>query len=130
VILIATSTPTSLDNGAGVGGLAAALILTGLGAASVKATFVPFLGDQYLQTKPRLVRQAKGDLVIVDGPRTLQFMYNAYYWFTNVASMSSIPVTFLEWHHEFWSAYLLAASALAISIVLFVIWAPKLGKFI
>ncbi|KAK3997948.1 putative peptide transporter [Cladorrhinum sp. PSN332] len=128
VVLVGTSTPTALDNGAGVGGLAAALILTGLGAASIKATFVPFLGDQYLQAKPRLVRQAKGDLVIVDGPRTLQFMYNAYYWFTNIASMSSIPVTFLEWHHEFWSAYLLAASALVISMVLFVLWSPKLVK--
>ncbi|KAK4174684.1 putative peptide transporter [Triangularia setosa] len=128
VVLIATSAPSALEQGAGVGGLAAALILTGLGAGSVKATYVPFLGDQYMQTKPQLVRQKNGNLVIVDGPRTLQFIYNAYYWFTNIASLSSIPVTFIEWHHEFWSAYLLATVTLCLSIALFLLWSKNLVK--
>ncbi|KAK0666769.1 putative peptide transporter [Cercophora samala] len=128
VVLIGTSIPSALEQGAGIGGLAAALILTGLGAGSVKATYVPFLGDQYMQAKPQLVRQKNGSLVVVDGPRTLQFIYNAYYWFTNIASLSSIPVTFIEWHHEFWSAYLLATVTLCISIALFLLWSKKLVK--
>lgn len=47
---------------------------------------------------------------------------------TNVASMSAIPVTFLEVHYDFWVAYLLAASALGLCLLLFAIWASKLGK--
>ena len=38
-------------------------------------------GDQYVQKKPQLVQQKDGKMVVVDGPRTLQFMYNAFYWY-------------------------------------------------
>ena len=41
--------------------------------------------------------------------------------------MSAIPVTFLEVHYDFWVAYLLAASALGLCLLLFAIWASKLG---
>ena len=37
-------------------------------------------GDQYVQKKPQLVLQKNGELAIVDGPLTLQYMYNVYYW--------------------------------------------------
>lgn len=42
--------------------------------------------------------------------------------------MSAIPVTFLEVHYDFWVAYLLAASALGLCLLLFAIWASKLGR--
>jgi len=99
VVLLTTSLPVALDHGAGVGGLAAAFILVGLGVGSVKATFFPILGnqnfivtplkgqeadvakgDQYIQRKPQLLVRKDGQRVIVDGPKTLQFIYNAYYW--------------------------------------------------
>ncbi|KAK3332275.1 POT family-domain-containing protein [Cercophora scortea] len=126
--LVTSSLPSSLDAGAGIGGLVAALILVGLGAGSVKATFFPLLGDQYVQQKPQLIRRRNGKVVIVDGERTLQLMYNLYYWFTNIASLSSIPVTFLEIRYHFWAAYLLATAALCLSIVLFLVWSTKLRK--
>ena len=44
VILTTTSLPSAIDQGAGVGGFAASLILIGLGAGSVKATFFALLG--------------------------------------------------------------------------------------
>lgn len=47
--------------------------------------------------------------------------------FTNVASLSSIPVTFLEFHYDFWAAYLLTTVALCVSILLFIIWSKKLS---
>ncbi len=44
VILFATSLPSSLQHGAGVGGLAVAMVLIGLGLGGVKATISPFIG--------------------------------------------------------------------------------------
>lgn len=38
------------------------------------------IGDQYVQKKPQLLRQKNGECVIVDGTRTLQLLYNLYYW--------------------------------------------------
>jgi len=48
--------------------------------------------------------------------------------FTNIASLSSIPVTYLEREFGFWQAYLLAAVALAVGIVLFLLWGSKFVK--
>lgn len=79
-VLTTTSLPSALDRGAGVGGLAASLVLIGLGAGAVKATFFALLGDQYIQRKPQLEEREDGRKVIVDGPMTLTLMYNAYYW--------------------------------------------------
>lgn len=80
IVLTTTSLPSALDRGAGVGGLAASLVLIGLGAGAVKATFFALLGDQYVQGKPQLEEREDGRKVIVDGPMTLTLMYNAYYW--------------------------------------------------
>lgn len=80
-----TSIPEALDKGAGVPGLAVAMVLVGLGVASIKATIYPFLGDQYAQQKPQLARRKNREMVIIDGPQTLQFMYNAYFWFLHLS---------------------------------------------
>ncbi|KAF2185753.1 hypothetical protein K469DRAFT_738776 [Zopfia rhizophila CBS 207.26] len=128
VVLVTTGIPVALDNGAGVGGLVVAMIFVGLGVGSVKAIYFTFLGDQYVQGKSQLSRKKNGELVVVDGPRTLQFVYNAYYWFTNVASLSSIPVTYLEREYDFWQAYLLTTVALFVGILLFLLWSTKFVK--
>lgn len=96
-----------------------AMIFVGLGVGSVKATFFPFLGsdiqnitlgrrliffrtgDQYVQKVPQLVRQNNGNWVIVDGPRTLQFMYNAYYW---QVSFSPSRLQILQFLHKSWQS--------------------------
>lgn len=56
------------------------MILIGLGAGCVKATFFPLLGDQYVQKKAKLVMQKNGELAIIDATRTVQLIYNIYYW--------------------------------------------------
>lgn len=43
--------------------------------------------------------------------------------FTNVASLSSIPVTYLEKAYGFWQAWLLTTVALVVGIILFVLGA-------
>ncbi|OAL57338.1 MFS general substrate transporter [Pyrenochaeta sp. DS3sAY3a] len=127
LILLCTSLPVSLDNGAGVPGLAVAMILVAIGVGGVKATFSPFLGDQYAQRKPRVV--IRGDKeVVVTSPLTLQFIYNLFYWLTNIASMSMVPSTFLEFKIEFWTSYLLATVSISFTIILFFLGSPKLRQ--
>jgi POT family proton-dependent oligopeptide transporter len=48
--------------------------------------------------------------------------------FTNIASLSSIPVTYLEREFGFWQAYLLTTVALAVGIALYLFWGPKFVK--
>lgn len=96
--LLLTSLPVALDHGAGLPGLVLAMVFIGLGAGCIRATYFPFLGtfamvshrrgrysfaftgDQYIQKKPQLLRHENGEVVIVDGTRTLQLLYNLYYW--------------------------------------------------
>jgi POT family proton-dependent oligopeptide transporter len=80
VILVTTSTPKALRDGAGVAGLAVCMVFIALGAGSIKACYVPFLGDQ-LNSGNERVEKRKSQLVIVSPERTLQFVYNAYYWY-------------------------------------------------
>ncbi|KAL2268417.1 hypothetical protein VTJ83DRAFT_3263 [Remersonia thermophila] len=127
-VMFGTSLPSSLDRGGGIPGLAVAMMLIGLGVGCVKSTISPFIGDQYPQGKPRVVRQGDGTLAVVDSSRTIQFLYNAFYWFTNIASLSSIPATFLEREFGFWTAYLMAASSLVLSLVALLLLKPKFAK--
>ncbi|KAL1844005.1 hypothetical protein VTJ49DRAFT_6409 [Mycothermus thermophilus] len=127
-VMFGTSLPAALDRGAGIPGLAVTMLFIGLGVGCVKSTISPFIGDQYPQGKPRVVRQKDGKLAVVDSSRTIQFMYNAFYWFTNIASLSSIPATFLELRFDFWTAYLMAAASLVLSLVALVLMKPKFVK--
>lgn len=49
---------------------------------------------------------------------------------TNVASMSSIPATFLERIYGFWAANLMAMICLGVSVLLLVLYSPKIGPSI
>ncbi|KAF2262938.1 MFS general substrate transporter [Lojkania enalia] len=127
VVLVCTALPQALDAGAGVPGLGVAMVFVGLGVGCIKACYAPFLGDQVGVGKAR-VESRSGREVIVSGERTLQFVYNAYYWFTNIASLSSVPVTYIERIYGFWQAYLLTTVALAVGMMFFVIWSSRFVK--
>ncbi|KAE9979842.1 hypothetical protein BLS_009395 [Venturia inaequalis] len=79
LLLVFTSLPVALEHGSGLIGFIWAMILIGLGAGCVKATFFPLLGDQYVQKKAKLVMQKNGELAIIDATRTVQLIYNIYY---------------------------------------------------
>ncbi|KAI4247378.1 MAG: hypothetical protein L6R42_009636, partial [Xanthoria sp. 1 TBL-2021] len=87
-----------------------------------------FRGDQYVQKKPQLLRHKNGEHVIVDGTRTLQLLYNLYYWFTNIAALSTIVTTFLEKEVDFWAAYALCTVCLCVSIVILIVFAGRIVK--
>ncbi|KAL8980140.1 MAG: hypothetical protein Q9205_004699, partial [Flavoplaca limonia] len=84
-------------------------------------------GDQYVQKKPQLSCK-NGKYVIVDGTRTLQLLYNLYYWFTNIAALSTIVTTFLEKEVDFWAAYTLCTVCLFISILVLLLFAQRIVK--
>ncbi|KAK5659573.1 hypothetical protein OQA88_775 [Cercophora sp. LCS_1] len=130
--MFATSLPVALDAGAGVPGLAVSMIFTALGVGGIKSTISPFIGDQYRenQKEPRVIRLKNGTLAIADGSRTIQFIYNAFYWFTNIASLSAIPATFLEREFDFWTAYLMAASSLVVCLGVLLSLKSKLVKVV
>ncbi|KAH8153795.1 uncharacterized protein LAJ45_01562 [Morchella importuna] len=107
VILFSTSLPGSLDNGAGLGGLIAAMIVLGLGTGGIKSNVSPLIAEQYTKTKPVLKTLKTGERVIVDPAVTIQSLYNIFYWCINVGSLSSIATVWLELKIDFWAAYLL-----------------------
>ena len=48
IVMVVTSIPSLLRNGAGIGGLATSMVLIGLGTGGVKATISPFIGKVVL----------------------------------------------------------------------------------
>jgi proton-dependent oligopeptide transporter, POT family len=79
-VLILTALPAALEYGAGVGGLAAAMVLIGLGQGGVSAIQYPFIGDQIPEREPRVKRNKRGELVVTDRKLTVQYVFTGYYW--------------------------------------------------
>ncbi|KAK7420418.1 peptide transporter ptr2 [Neonectria magnoliae] len=55
LVMFTTSLPVALDHGAGVPGLAVAMILLGLGVGATKATVSPFIGEEQHATYVALI---------------------------------------------------------------------------
>ncbi|KAI0909407.1 oligopeptide transporter [Ustulina deusta] len=128
VILFATALPSALDHGAGLGGLIAAMILSGLGQGGLSATLYPFIADQIPTTRSQVKRGSNGTLVVTDRQLAVQYVFNGYYWMVNIAALSSIPTTLLEKHTGFWAAYLLPTAILIIASIPAIVWHKKLVK--
>ncbi|KAK4866681.1 hypothetical protein LT330_008234 [Penicillium expansum] len=109
-------------------GLALAMVLLGLGTGGIKATVSPFIGDQYTVLAPQLVAMKKGERVIVDRTLTLRYIYNVFYWFTNIGSLYLIASTYLEKEVGFWAAYLLPLCSVGVSIPLLLFWQKSFVK--
>lgn len=126
-LLILTSIPPALDHGARVGGLAAAMILIGIGQGGMTATMVVFIGDQVPDTKPTVVR-VKDKLAVVDRKVTIQFLFNVLFWLGNLAAMSMLPTTLLEKHVGFWVAFLMPTCIMALCVAALLICNKSLVK--
>ncbi|KAJ6449747.1 MFS peptide transporter [Mycena sanguinolenta] len=106
-ILLVTSLPVSLEHGAGLGGLIAAIIIFGIGAGGMKSNLAPFIADQCADTSMYIVTTSSDERVIVDQGLTLQRIYSIYYWCGNLGSLSGVATTLLERHVDFWAAFIL-----------------------
>ncbi|EEH49156.2 uncharacterized protein PADG_05235 [Paracoccidioides brasiliensis Pb18] len=107
IILLLTSLPIAIENGAALGGLVAAMIIIGLGTGGIKANISPLIGEQIKAHKPWVKTLKSGERVIVDPSLTVQRVYMIFYFCINVGSLSAIATTELELNVDFWAAYLL-----------------------
>jgi POT family len=107
IVLLVTSLPVSLEHGAGLGGLIAAMIIIGLGTGGIKSNVSPLIAEQYRGTKQTIKTLKSGERVIVDPAVTIQRIYMIFYLCINIGSLSAIATTELELHIDFWAAYLL-----------------------
>ncbi|KAB8223433.1 POT family-domain-containing protein [Aspergillus novoparasiticus] len=124
-----TSLPSLFHYESGLAGLVLSMILIGIGVGGTKAAITPFIGDQY-PVKPAQVKTlATGERVIIDRTLTLQYVYNVYYWITNIAALSILASTYLEKERGFWAANVLALCSSWIGVALLAIFGKELERY-
>lgn len=107
VILVATSTSSAIRDGAGFGGLIAAMITIGLGTGGIKANVTPMCAEQYQNARPVLKTLKSGEKVVIDPELTVQKLFMWFYWVVNVGALSPLITVNVEARHSFWLAYLI-----------------------
>ncbi|KAE8143625.1 POT peptide transporter [Aspergillus pseudotamarii] len=118
LILFATSLPGSLEHGAGLPGLMAALVLLGLGTGAIKSNVAPLIAEQYHSIGARVKTLPDGEQVLVDPNVTIQAIYARYYWSVAFPIVSFSPtLTWLELKVDFWAAFMLPLCFWALAIV-------------
>ncbi|KAL8790862.1 MAG: hypothetical protein Q9195_006187 [Heterodermia aff. obscurata] len=120
-ILFISSLPRVLDSGAGPGIFITSLVFIAIGMSGANGVMAAFIGDQYTKEGGHVVTTKSGKRVMIDRGRTLESIYNLYYWCINVGSLSGIATTNMEYHIGFWASYLLPLCALSISAAVLLI---------
>ncbi|KGO58336.1 Major facilitator superfamily domain, general substrate transporter [Penicillium expansum] len=129
LILFTTALPSALHHaGVSAAGLGVSLVLIAVGIGGVNASVYPFIADQYPHHELFIRELPSGERVVVDRSLTIQYMYNWYFWFINVASLSGIATTFMERYSSFWSAFLLCFCFLWVGLVLMLVFKNKYYK--
>ncbi|KAL6865468.1 hypothetical protein ACO1O0_001561 [Amphichorda felina] len=121
IILVATSTPMAIQNGAGLGGLVTAMITIGLGTGGIKANVTPMCAEQYANSRPAIKTLKSGEQVIVDPELTVGRLFMWFYWVVNIGALSPLITVTVEAHHSFWLAYLVPLIAIILSVSIFVL---------
>ena len=127
MLLVLTAIPNSFQHGASLGGLIASMLLISLGQGGLSAIMFVFIGDQIPDAGLVIHKNSKGKLVVIDRKMTIQFVFNTYFWASNLASLSIIGTTFME-RISFWSAYLMPTGVLAISTIPLLLWSARLTR--
>lgn len=97
-----------------------------LGMSGANGLMAAFVGDQYTAEDGAIVTTKDGERVMVDRGRTVESIYNAYYWSINVGGLSGIATTALELHVGFWVAFLLALCTLSLAAVVLIFGRKRL----
>ena len=107
IILLLTSIPVAIQNGAALGGLATAMTVIGLGTGGIKSNVSPLIAEQMTETKMKIKITKKGERVIQDPNVTYQRIYMVFYFCINIGACSSIATVFMEKYKGFWTVNLL-----------------------
>ncbi|KAF7892352.1 uncharacterized protein EAF01_010432 [Botrytis porri] len=107
LVLVVTSLPVSLHNGAGLGGYIAAILIIGVGTGGIKSNVSPLIADQYTRKRMAIKVLETGERVIIDPAVTIQRIYLIFYWCINIGALSLLATPYMERDVGFWSAYLM-----------------------
>lgn len=109
ILLIISALPTVLDSGKAIAPFILGVIVLGFGTGAFKANISPLIAEQYKQTKPRVIIDAKtGERVISDPNITLSRIFLYFYMFINIGSLTGqISMVFVEKYIGFWCSFLL-----------------------
>ena len=109
ILLIISALPTVLDSGKAIAPFILGVIVLGFGTGAFKANISPLIAEQYRQTKPRVIIDAKtGERVISDPNITLSRIFLYFYMFINIGSLcGQISMVYVEKYIGFWLAWLL-----------------------
>ncbi|PLB37576.1 peptide MFS transporter [Aspergillus candidus] len=107
LVLVCTSIPTALENGAGLGGFIVAILIIGLGTGGIKSNVAPLIAEQYKRKKMAVSTTKKGERIILDPALTIQRIYMIFYGCINIGSLSLLATPYMERDVGFWSAFLL-----------------------
>ncbi|KAH6701378.1 POT family-domain-containing protein [Leptodontidium sp. MPI-SDFR-AT-0119] len=89
LILVLTSLSVALENGVGMGGFVAAILVIGIGTGGIKSNVPPLLADQYQRKKMAVKTIVKtSELVIIDPAVTIQRIYLIFYCCINIGALS------------------------------------------
>ncbi|KAK2591369.1 hypothetical protein QQS21_010946 [Conoideocrella luteorostrata] len=128
MIQFITSLPSVFSHNTGLAGLLVGMVFIGAAVGGTKAAIVPFIGDQYPVKPPQVKILPTGERVVVDRDLTLQYVYNVFYWITNIAALSLLAATYLEKYRGFWTANLLALSTSWIGLALLIVFSNEFEK--
>ncbi|KAF7946917.1 uncharacterized protein EAE97_004166 [Botrytis byssoidea] len=117
LVLVLTSLPVSLENGAGLGGYIAAILIIGIGTGGIKSNVSPLIADQYTRKRMAIKVLETGERVIIDPTVTIQRIYLIFYWCINIGSLSLLATPYMERDVGFWSAYLMCLCVFMVGFV-------------
>ncbi|EOA86833.1 uncharacterized protein SETTUDRAFT_115376 [Exserohilum turcica Et28A] len=109
ILLIISAIPAVLTSGNAIGPFILGVITLGFGTGAFKANISPLIAEQYRQTKPRVIIDAKtGERVISDPNITLSRIFLYFYMFVNMGALTGqISMVYVEKYIGFWCAWLL-----------------------
>lgn len=100
-----------------------AITIIGLGTGGIKSVVSPMCADQI--NSESYVTEVKGEKVIIDSEKTVQHLYNWFYWAINIGALAGqIICTTLE-RTAFWLAYLIPTCVFTVSIAIFTLGKNK-----
>ncbi|KAL6710354.1 hypothetical protein ACN47E_009300 [Coniothyrium glycines] len=109
ILLIISAIPNVLTGGNAIVPFILGVIVLGFGTGAFKANISPLIAEQYQQTKPRVIIDAKtGERVISDPNITLSRIFLYFYMFINIGSLAGqLSMVYVEKYVGFWCAWLL-----------------------
>lgn len=123
-LLTLSSLPFSLNRGWGLPAFIFCTIIIAFGKGGIKSVVSPLAAEQFQHTKA-VIRVIDGEKVIIDPDKSVQHLYNWFYWAINLGALcGGIVSPKLEQHVGYWAAFAGPTAMFAVGWVVFVVGTP------